>query len=44
MQCRLQVWMKTMYAMCMCRDQVVLYKAYRPNGATEWLVIPTRRI
>ena len=25
-------------AMCMCRDQVVLYKAYRPNGAPEWLV------
>lgn len=25
-------------AMCMCRDQVVLYKAYRPNGAVEWLV------
>lgn len=25
-------------AMCMCRDQVVLYKAYRPNGSTEWLV------
>lgn len=25
-------------AMCMCRDQVVLYKAYRPNGSAEWLV------